>query len=134
MAGYVDLRNDICPWFTAEAGVRFDHHTVTGGEWVPQAGIALRLLLQGELKEMVGKGFRNPTMRELYLYPPSNTGLQPERLWSYELSWTHRLLPGRLHYGINLFCIHADNIIQTVNKLNVNTGELKNRGVELNLQ
>lgn len=134
VAGYVDLRHDLCPWFTAEAGVRFDHHTVTGGEWVPQAGIALRLLPQGELKGMVGKGFRNPTMRELYLYPPSNTDLQPERLWSYELSWTHRLLPGRLHYGINLFCIHADNIIQTVNRLNINTGELKNRGVELDLQ
>ena len=52
----------------------------------------------------------------------------------FQLPIVHGLLPGRLHYGINLFCIHADNIIQTVNKLNVNTGELKNRGVELNLQ
>lgn len=134
LAGYVDLRQDLFTWLTAEAGVRYDHHTITGGEWIPQAGIVVRPLRSGELKLMASKGFRNPTMREMYLYPPSNTDLKPERMWSYELSWKHRIASGRLQYGINLFCIDADNIIQTVNRQNVNTSELNNKGIEFELQ
>ena len=134
LAGYVDLRQDLFTWLTAEAGVRYDHHTITAGEWIPQAGIVVRPLRSGELKLMASKGFRNPTMREMYLYPPSNTDLKPERMWSYELSWKHRIASGRLQYGINLFCIDADNIIQTVNRQNVNTGELNNKGIEFELQ
>ena len=134
LAGYVDLRQDLFTWLTAEAGVRYDHHTITGGEWIPQAGIVVRPLRSGELKLMASKGFRNPTMREMYLYPPSNTDLKPERMWSYELSWKHRIASGRLQYGINLFCIDADNIIQTVNRQNVNTGVLYNKGIEFELQ
>ena len=133
LAGYVDVRQDLLSWLTAEAGVRYDHHTIAGSQWIPQAGIVVRPLQSGELKLMVSKGFRNPTMREMYLYPPSNTDLKPERMWSYELSWKQRLLQGQLQYGVNLFCINADNIIQTVNRKNVNTGELKNTGVEIDL-
>ena len=81
---------------------------------------------------MVSKGFRNPTMREMYLYPPSNTDLEPERLWNYELSWRHRL--GGFSYGANLYYIKGDNMIQTVNRQNVNTGEIENYGVELEAQ
>lgn len=134
IAGYADIRQDIFSWLTAEAGLRYDHHTVTGSEWIPQMGIVIRPLRNGELKLMASKGFRNPTMREMYLYPPSNTNLEPEQMWSYEVSWKQRLLSRRLHYGVNLFYIDADNIIQTVNRKNVNTGALRNKGVEIELQ
>ncbi len=134
IAGYADIRQDIFSWLTAEAGLRYDHHTVTGSEWIPQMGIVIRPLRNGELKLMASKGFRNPTMREMYLYPPSNTDLEPERMWSYEVSWKQRLLSRRLHYGVNLFYIDADNIIQTVNRKNVNTGALRNKGAEIELQ
>lgn len=73
-------------------------------------------------------------MREMYLYPPSNTNLKPEQMWSYELAWKQRLVEGRLHYGVNLFFIDADNIIQTVNRQNVNTGKLQNKGIEIDAQ
>lgn len=130
VAAYADLRQDLLTWLTIDAGVRYDHHSVSGGEWVPQAGVVVRPMDDAEVKAMAGKGFRNPTMREMYLYPPSNTDLLPERMWSYELSWKHRLPGGRLRYGVNLFYIKADNIIQTVNRKNINTGELENMGVE----
>ncbi len=131
VAGYVDFRQDISSWLTLDAGIRYDHHNVVGGEWIPQGGIVLRPIQTGEFKAMVSKGFRNPTMREMYLYPPSNTDLEPERLVNYEISWRQRLLDNHLVYGINLFYIDADNIIQTINRQNVNTGELKNKGVEV---
>ena len=107
-----------------------NHHSITGTEWVPQAGIVVRPIATGEIKAMASKGFRNPTMREMYLYPPSNTELEPERIWNYELSWRHRLDDG-FTYGANLFYIKGDNMIQTVNRKNVNTGEIENWGFEL---
>lgn len=129
-AVYADIRQDVGSWLTLDAGVRWDYHTVTGSQWIPQGGIVVRPLATGELKASVGKGFRNPTMREMYLYPPSNEDLRPESLINYELSWKHRVLNGALTYGANVFYIDADNIIQTVNRRNVNTGHLQNAGVE----
>ena len=129
IAGYVDFRQDLFRWLTIDAGLRLDHHSITGTEWIPQAGIVVRPMANGEIKAMMSKGFRNPTMREMYLYPPSNTELEPERLMNYELSWRHRL--GAFTYGANLFYIKGDNMIQTVNRKNVNTGEIENYGAEL---
>ena len=133
-AVYADVRQDVASWLTLDAGVRWDYHTATGSQWIPQGGLVVRPVATGELKASVGKGFRNPTMREMYLYPPSNEDLHPERLISYELSWRQRLLGGALTYGANVFYIDADNIIQTINRRNVNTGRLKNAGVEGELQ
>ncbi len=133
IAGYVDFRQDLLDWLTIDAGIRLDHHSITGSEWVPQAGIVIRPVETGEIKAMASKGLRNPTMREMYLYPPSNTDLEPERLWNYELSWKHRL--SSFTYGANLFYIKGDNMIQTQQvdgkPRNVNTGEIENWGFEL---
>ena len=129
VAGYVDFRQDILSWLTVDAGVRVDHHSITSTEWVPQVGVVVRPMSTGELKAMASKGFRNPTMREMYLYPPSNEELEPERIWNYELSWRHRM--GDFTYGANLFYLKGDNMIQTVERKNVNTGEIENYGLEL---
>ena len=129
IGGYVDFRQDVTNWMTIDAGVRLDHHSVSGTEWVPQVGIVVRPLETGEVKIMSSKGFRNPTMRELYLYPPSNEELEPEKIWNYEISWKHRLV--NLCYGANLFYIKGDNMIQTVLRKNINTGEIENFGFEL---
>ena len=135
IAGYVDFHQDLASWLTLAAGLRLDHHSISGTEWIPQGGIVVRPTRDGELKAMASKGFRNPTMCELYLYLPSNTDLRPERLWNYELSWRQRLMGGRLTYGVNLFYIKGDNMIQTVRvdgkPRNVNTGVIENSGVEM---
>ena len=128
IAGYVDFRQDLAGWLTVDAGLRIDHHSIVGTEWIPQVGIVVRPVQTGEVKAMVTKGFRNPTMREMFLYPPSNEELEPERLWNYELSWRQRL--GAFKYGLNLYYIKGDNMIQTVQRKNVNTGEIENYGAE----
>ena len=133
IAGYVDFRQDILPWLTVDAGIRLDHHSVSGTEWIPQGGVVVRPIDDGEFKVMVSKGFRNPTMKDMYLYKPANDELKPERMMSYELSWKQRMLEGNLTYGINLFLIKADNLIQTVEMKNVNTGKLLNKGIEAEL-
>jgi iron complex outermembrane receptor protein len=133
VAGYFDVRQDLVGWLTIDAGLRLDHHSITGSEWIPQFGVVVRPLSTGEVKAMVSKGFRNPTMREMFLYPPSNEELKPERMWNYELSWRHRLQ--KLSYGANLFYIDADNIILTTQvgsgKKNLNSGRIRNYGAEL---
>ncbi len=136
IAGYVDFRQDLLSWLTVDAGVRVDHHSVTGTEWIPQAGIVVRPSTTGVLKAMASKGFRNPTMREMYLYPPSTEDLEPERIWNYELSWRDRI--GSLTYGANVYYLKGDNMIQTMmvdgGPRNVNTGEIENYGFELEAQ
>ena len=133
VAGYVDFRQDITEWLTVDAGLRYDHHSTAGGEWVPQAGIVLRPVETGALKASVSKGFRNPNTREMYMYGTANhDSLRAERLWNYELSWRQQL--GQFTYGANLYYIKGDNMIQTVAGKNVNTGEIENYGVELEAQ
>ena len=130
VAGYVDFRQDINEWLTIDAGLRYDHHSTAGGEWVPQAGIVYRPVETGALKASVSKGFRNPNTREMYMYGTANhDSLRAERLWNYELSWRHSL--GGFSYGANLFYIKGDNMIQAVAGKNINTGEIENYGLEL---
>ncbi|MBR5764956.1 MAG: TonB-dependent receptor [Bacteroidaceae bacterium] len=134
---YGEVSQEISQWFTLDAGLRYDRHSVSGSEVIPQGGIVVRPMKNGELKALAGKGFRNPTMREMYLYPPSNTDLKPERLYNYELSWSQRIDNGGypfFDYKVCGYYIKADNIIQTVNRKNINTGELTNKGVELSLR
>ena len=130
VAGYVDFRQDLTEWLTIDAGLRYDHHSTAGGEWVPQAGIVYRPVETGALKASVSKGFRNPNTREMYMYGTANhDSLRAERLWNYELSWRHSL--GGFSYGANLFYIKGDNMIQAVAGKNINTGEIENYGLEL---
>ena len=130
VAGYVDFRQDLTEWLTIDAGLRYDHHSTAGGEWVPQAGIVVRPVETGALKASVSKGFRNPNTREMYMYGTANhDSLRAERLWNYELSWRHSL--GGFSYGANIYYIKGDNMIQAVAGKNVNTGEIENYGLEL---
>ena len=133
IAGYVDFRQDLTEWLTIDAGLRYDHHSVAGSEWIPQGGIVVRPIATGEVKAMVSKGFRRANPKEMYLYKSANDELESERLWNYELSWRHRL-DGGLNYGVNLFYIKGDNMIQTINMKNVNTGEIENYGAELEVK
>ena len=136
VAGYADFRQDIAGWLSLNAGIRVDHHSHVGTEWVPQGGLAFHLPKDAELKAMVSKGFRNPTIREMYMFPPQNPDLRPERLMNYELSFSQHLLDGALTYGANLYYINGDNLIMTIREdgrpRNVNSGKIENWGLETN--
>ena len=136
VAGYVDIRQDVGSWLTFNAGLRVDHHSRVGTEWVPQAGLAFHLPHAIELKASASKGFRYPILREMYMFPPQNPDLQPESMWNYEIAFSQRLLDGRLSYGVNIFYIDGKNLIQTLpnpsgsGMLNQNSGKIDNTGVE----
>ena len=87
-----------------------------------------------QIKAMVSKGFRFPTIREMYMFPPQNPDLKPEKLMNYELSFTQRVSDGALSYAISVYYIDGDNMIQTVpvdgRPKNINTGRIENWGTE----
>lgn len=134
VAGYIDFRQNLGDWLTFDVGLRVDHHSQVGTEWVPQIGFSFHLPENSEVKLMASKGFRYPTIREMYMFRPANPDLKPERLWSYELSFAQRLLDGRLFYGVNVFYIDGENLIMRMpidgRPLNVNTGKIENSGIE----
>jgi iron complex outermembrane receptor protein len=120
---------------TLNGGIRLDHHEINGSEWIPQLGLSYNPASSTVLKAIVSKGFRNPTIREMYMFPPQNPDLKPERLWNYELSYLQTLFNNQLSLGVNLFYIKGDNMIQVAiadgRPLNINSGKVENRGVEL---
>jgi len=120
---------------TLNGGIRLDHHEINGTEWIPQLGLSFNPASSTVLKAIVSKGFRNPTIREMYMFPPQNPDLKPERLWNYELSYLQALFDNQLSVGVNLFYIKGDNMIQVAmvdgRPLNINSGKVENKGIEL---
>ena len=133
IAGYIDFRQDVAGWLTVDAGLRVDSHSQSGVELIPQGGLAFRIG-KGELKAMVSKGFRRPTIREMYLWRPANAELEPERIMNYELAWKGAA-GEKVTYGINVFYLKGSNMIQTQmvggRPLNVNVGKVENSGAEI---
>lgn len=134
LAGYITARQSIARQLILDAGIRLDHHSRTGSEWIPQASITYMFNHGVVLKAMASKGFRFPTIREMYMFPPQNPDLKPESIASYELSLAQTLREGRVRYGVNLYYIDGKNMIRTQpvdgRPLNINTGAVENWGVE----
>ena len=136
-AGYIDFRQHIKNLATLNLGIRVDHHSHSGTQYIPQAGVAFHLPKNFELKAMASKGFRNATIREMFMFPPQNPELKAEELWSYEVSLKHQAFNRKLQYGVNLFFIDTKNIIMRLpnpngsGMLNQNSGKIQNHGVEI---
>ena len=136
ISGYIHTQQSVLSnklWLNA--GVRLDYHEMNGAEWIPQVGVSFSPTPNNVLKTMVSKGFRNPTIREMYMFPPQNPDLKPERLMNYEVSYTHSFLQNKVSMGLNVFYINGDNMIQTNfvdgKPINLNSGKVENKGVEV---
>ena len=135
VAGYIDLRQHALSWLSIDAGFRLDWHSQSGLAYIPQAGISFILPKSAQIKLIANRGFRNPTIRELYMYKPANDQLKAESLWNYELSYKQYLYDNRIRIGANVFYLYADNMIETRitdgKQQNVNTGQIHNTGFEI---
>ena len=136
VSGYIHTQQSILSnklWLNA--GVRLDYHETNGAEWIPQVGVSYSPSSNNVLKAMVSKGFRNATIREMYMFDSRNPDLKPERLMNYEISYSQNLLQNRLSMGLNVFYIKGDNMIQTNfvdgKPINLNTGKVENKGFEI---
>jgi outer membrane cobalamin receptor len=120
----------------ATGGVRLNNHSVYGTELSPQLGVAVPVGPSTTVRASSARGFRSPTIRELYLFPAPTPDLQPERAWNNEVSVLQRL--GSLAaLEVAVFRMEGSNLIQTSgsfpNLVLSNSGEFVHRGVEIGL-
>ncbi|MBR7004398.1 MAG: TonB-dependent receptor [Bacteroidales bacterium] len=120
--------------FTFDAGVRLENHSLYGLVCVPQAGVSWVASPGTSIKLSASKGFRTPNLRELYMFPPHNEELDPEKAWSYDLTLSKRWLDGRLNTELSAFYTKGSNLIQVTvvdgRRVNSNVGAFENNGVE----
>lgn len=121
------LFNDV---LTLNGGLRMANSDMFGSHWLPQAGFTLRPIDNWSLKASVAKGYRNPSFRELYLYPPHNPELDPESMMNYEVTLSHAFSQ-YLNLDVTGYFAEGSNIIQTVSGKNLNTGSFRNKGIEV---
>ncbi len=114
-------------------GARYETNSVFGGIAAPEAGVRISLHPDYSLAASISRGFRNPTIRELYLFPAPNPALKREQLYNYELSWLARPV-ANLEATVSAFYADADNLIVTTGRYpNLrleNAGAAIHRGVE----
>ena len=134
LAGYTLIRQKLLNIVDLHAGLRFEHNSVFGNEWVPMAGAAVGVGETTNFKASVSKGFRSPTVMEMYLYAP-NDELKPERMMNYEISWLQSFMGNRLNTELTAFLLNGENMIQVVPQpgslaKRQNAGSFSNRGIE----
>lgn len=96
IAAYIQDEIHISKLISATLGARFDHHQVDTGledtQLNPKAGLTIKPSLITTVRASVGRGFRTPTMAELFSQTMTsgfkvipNPDLRAERAWSYEV-------------------------------------------------
>ena len=137
-AGYAMMQQTLFrDLLSLNAGVRLEHSSQFGNEWVPQAGFILRPLHTAHVKFNYSRGFRSPNIRELYMYGPRNPELRPESMDNYEVELRKWLFGRRLEIGLAAYRINGSNLIQQIMvdgaAKNINTGKFTNKGMEIDV-
>lgn len=144
-AGYAQDEISLKQKITLTLGGRFDFHTVDTGEtdnqFNPKIGLNYKPTLLTTVRGSVGRGFRAPTMAEMYTETFTagfkvirNSNLKAESAWSYEIGINQIL---NQHFIFDLAFFHNDyknfiepepDIYQTVQFTNVANARI--RGIE----
>jgi outer membrane cobalamin receptor len=132
-AFYAYMQHTFFQRLVLNGGLRYDNNELFGGVVIPQVGAAYKLTDETTMRTTVGKGFRSPTIRELYLFPAPTSTLQPENMWNYEFGVT-QTLAGRISLDLTGFVSEGKNIILTKgvypNLTLSNSGSFIHRGIE----
>jgi outer membrane receptor protein involved in Fe transport len=119
------------------AGLRYQHNSLYGGIAVPEFGVSYQLADKYAVSAAVARGFRNPTIRELYLFPAPNPNLRPEHVWNCQATIHARPRPGFSAWVTGYYADLSNLIVTTGRFPNLqlsNLGRALNRGVEANVR
>jgi len=115
---------------TLNAGLRMQNHQVYGTEWIPAGGLAYKIGGHTTLKASIAKGFRSPTIQELYIWN-HNVNLRPVTIMSYETGLLQSFFNQKLKLELTGFIVKGNNLIITVPLVGLqNAGEVFNKGIE----
>ncbi|MBN2613420.1 MAG: TonB-dependent receptor [Bacteroidales bacterium] len=135
-AFYLNYQHQLFPNLTLNAGIRLEENSSYDEELIPQAGLAWNATPFTTFKSSLSKGYRPPSIRELFLFPPANDALEPERMMNYEISWIQQWHNKKIRTELTTYLCEGDNRIIMVPPvappppIYKNTGNFKNMGVE----
>ncbi|QGY43816.1 TonB-dependent receptor [Maribellus comscasis] len=119
---------------TLNAGLRFQNHSIYGDEWIPSVGFAYKFDETMSWKGNISKGFRSPTLKELFMWGPQNSDLEPESILNYETGILKTFLNNKVSAELTFFAVNGDNLITSVpvngTPKYMNSGEISNKGIE----
>ncbi len=136
---YTSVQQIVLKDVVLNGGLRYEMNDTYGNEWIPQAGISWNLSAGTTLKGSVSKGYRPPSIRELYLFPPANETLLPERMVNYEIGWTQLWMKGKINTELAGYMSDGENLIVLVPPASPppprykNTGTFNNKGIEFSM-
>jgi iron complex outermembrane receptor protein len=131
-AGYISVRHSLFQRIVLNGGVRIEHNKLFGNAVVPEIGATVKIDEETSARASAAKGFRSPTISELYMFAPTPT-LQPEKLWNYEIGVSH-MFDHRISTEVVGFVEEGSNLIRTEgnypNVRRTNSGTFVHRGIE----
>jgi len=134
LAVYAYAQQTLFEKLTLSAGLRLENNSKYGNELIPLAGVTYNLSEKTTFKASLSKGFRSPTIMEMYLYAP-NPDLMAERMMNYEVSWLQSMFNEKLHLELTAYQVNGENMIQVVPvpggpAKRQNIGTFSNKGIE----
>jgi outer membrane cobalamin receptor len=132
-AVFLRAQHTVSPGLDFHGGIRYDHDSLSGGIVVPELAGTWKPADRTTVSVSVARGFRNPTIRELYLFPAPNPSLEPERVWNSQAMVAVRALP-TVSASATVYYADVDDLIVTLGRYpNLalrNAGHAVNRGIE----
>jgi outer membrane cobalamin receptor len=127
---YCFVQQTILQKLTLNVGLRLQNHEVYGKQWIPSGGFAFNISKLTTWKASVSRGFRSPTIQELYIWN-HNPNLEPERIMNYETGILQSFPGNKLNLELTGFIVEGNNLIVNVPQKGLqNAGEVSNKGIE----
>ncbi len=131
---YALIQQELFNKLIVSTGLRYQYHEMFTSAWIPQVGASYRLKDNTTLRVNISKGYRSPTIRELFLFNPANPDLDPESMWNYEAGLLQRLMNNKISLDLTAFYAQGKNLIETVGQFpdiqNQNAGSFEHYGLE----
>ena len=129
---YGFIQHTLFSKLTLNAGIRYQNHRVFGNNWIPSGGLAYRMSDRTTWKASVSKGYRSPSIRELFITQwGADPDLKPDQILSYEAGFHHIFKPMNLTIELTAFMVKGENIIVAVPLQGLrNSGHIENKGIE----
>ena len=132
------LQNELTLWKIWEIveGVRFDRHELFGETVSPLVSSSLWIeKTLTRLKASFGKGFRAPTLNELFFPGFGNPLLQPEQNWGWDAGFEQSYWDKKGNFSVDYFHNSLKNLIEfDANFIPQNVARAKTQGIEMENQ
>lgn len=130
MGIYGFVQQSLFERLTLTAGLRLQIHEAYGKHWIPSGGFAFKVADNTTWKGAFSKGFRSPTIKELYMWK-HNEDLAPEEVTSYETGIHNYFVNNRVKTELTAFWVDGTNMIVALPyQAPQNNGAISNKGIE----